>query len=218
MITKKSYRASPIVRVSDELEQDAAAPQWLSDFATNLSKSAVQPYREEQQSIYDQINSVMNGSKSKFNSVEQAVDSMKERSGLLAYHNKIDAQKYDVQKMAQLIEEAGKKESDIKLFQLHPGIQNTINNFVTDTHGNLSIPQIIEKIKSIHSQEVPEGECWDDENLFKYINDKNIEIKKNYPDNDVENMNLGKITPMNDSEIDKSNSDALFSLTPAVIK
>ena len=58
---------------------------WLKQFEKKLEKGAVQSRPAD--SIYDQINSIMNG-KSKYPSVAAAVEDMKERSGLIAYLKK----------------------------------------------------------------------------------------------------------------------------------
>lgn len=214
---KIGYRTSPIIeRSNDDVEKSPALPNWMKQFADSLQKNSVQPYKQEQ-SIFDQISSVMNGIKSKYPNVDAAVKDMQERSGLLAYKNKIEAQTDDVKKLAQQIEEAGKKHG-IKLFDLKPQIKDTFDNYIEDTHGNLSIPGIVEKIKSIHHTDVSDDAMWDDEHLLKYVSDKNTEAKKKHPDTENDNASLGKLPHFDDRDIDPSNSDALISLTPAVIK
>lgn len=79
----KNYRQQPLIRK----ESDNDGDHWLKEFEKNLEKSAVQPRTQE--SLFDQINSVMNGAKSKHKSVAAAVEDMKERSGLTAYLNKV---------------------------------------------------------------------------------------------------------------------------------
>src|SRR5258708_1492395 len=80
----KYMRYQPaITRNSDE---NISEDHWLKQFEKSLQKGAVQP--RTQQSLFDQINSIMN-QKSKYPSVEAAVEDMKERSGLKAYLNKV---------------------------------------------------------------------------------------------------------------------------------
>src|SRR5258708_11632336 len=80
----KYMRYQPaITRNSDE---NISEDHWLKQFEKSLQKGAVQP--RTQQSLFDQINSIMN-QKSKYPSVEAAVEDMKERSGLTAYLTKV---------------------------------------------------------------------------------------------------------------------------------
>src|ERR1022692_417356 len=74
-MSKNSNRhQSVITRQSDNESDD----HWLKAFENNLQKGAVQPYSND--SVFEQINSIMNG-KSKYTSVQNAVESMLERSG-----------------------------------------------------------------------------------------------------------------------------------------
>src|SRR5277367_3622508 len=81
----KYIRYQPaITRNSDE---NISEDHWLKQFEKSLQKSAVQP--KTQQSLFDQINNIMNRT-SKHSSVEAVVDDMKERSGLTAYLKKAE--------------------------------------------------------------------------------------------------------------------------------
>lgn len=211
MVTKKaSPRTMPIItRESYSVEKSPVTPHWIDDFSNSLQKISVEPMRNSQQSIYDQISSIM-GKKSKYPTVEAAVEDMKERSGLTAYLMKVQSNDEDVpnKKRAQ--------QNQIMIFKNHPQIKSTVDNYLEDTKGNLPIPAIVEKIKSIHKYDVADETDWDDPLFLKYINDKNIEINKKYPNHDNEHQNLGKMPIFNDSEIDPSNTDALHALNPAV--
>lgn len=213
--SKKSSRTLPsIERSSNTLEESTILPQWMRNFADTLQKNSVQPYRNE--SLYDQISSVMNGTKSKYSNVEEAVRDMQDRSGLLAYQNKVEAQKNSPPKIAQTTATPAKTEI-IRLFEDKPQIKDTFDNYIEDTSGNLSIPGIVERIRAIHRGDVSDDSMWEDNNLLQYVNDKNIEVKKKYPDNKADSPNLGRLTHF-DEDTDPSDNDPLFSLTPAVIK
>jgi hypothetical protein len=211
--SKSSSRTMPAVgRSSDTLEDSSVLPQWMKNFANTLQKQSVQPYRNE--SLYDQISSVMNGAKSKYSNVEDAVRDMQERSGVLSYRNKIEAQKNNPPKIAQI---AGNTEK-IRLFEDKPQIKDTFDNYIEDTNGNLSIPSIVERIRAIHRGDVSDDSMWEDDNLLHYVNDKNIEVKKKYPNSDADSTHLGRLTHFDGGDVDPSETDPLFSLNPAVIK
>lgn len=81
-----------------QLNSKSMAGQLIADqFEANLNKDAVQPRRVDE-SIFNQINSIMNG-KSKFTSVDAAVRDMQDRSGLTAYLKKSESQE-EVKKIA----------------------------------------------------------------------------------------------------------------------
>lgn len=209
-------------RNSDSLENDIVTPSWMKEFAKNLSKESVQPYQDQRYNVFDQISSIINSSKSKYSSVEDAVKDMQARSGLTAYQDKIKT-------LAQAIKTAGcscdeeehnhDDKEKVRLFEMKPQIKYTIDNFVNDTHGNLPIPSIIDRVKSIHKNDVSDDTAWNDDGLMHYINDKIIESKKQNPSqNDDAHTNLGKLPRYNEGDINPSNTDALFSLNPAVVK
>jgi hypothetical protein len=213
--SKKSSRSLPIIeRSSNTLEDSPVLPQWMRNLADTLQKQSVQPYRNE--SLFDQISSVMNGTKSKYLNVEEAVRDMQDRSGLLAYKNKIEAQKNTPPKIAQMAETPNKTEA-IRLFGDKPQIKDTFDNYIEDTNGNLTIPGIVERIRSIHRGDVSDDSMWEDENLLQYVNSKNIEVKKKYPSSEADSSNLGRLTHF-DEDSDPSDDDPFFALTPAVIK
>jgi hypothetical protein len=77
-MVKQPRHQSVVSRQSDAGYSD---DHWLREFESKLQKTSVQPRGE---SIYDQINSIMN-TKSKYPSVQAAVDDMMQRSGLNSY-------------------------------------------------------------------------------------------------------------------------------------
>lgn len=203
-----------IERSSNTLEGSPVLPQWMRNLADTLHKNSVQPYHNE--SLYDQISSVMNGTKSKYLNVEDAVKDMQQRSGLLDYRNKIEAQKNSSPKIAQMAAVPNKTEV-IRLFEDKPQIKDTFDNYIEDTNGNLTIPGIVERIRSIHRGDVTDDSMWEDENLLQYVNNKNIDVKKKYPSSDADSSNLGRLNHF-DEDADPTDDDPLFALTPAVIK
>src|SRR5579864_3439065 len=70
--------------VSRNTDEHISEDHWLKQFEKSLQKGAVQP--KTQQSLFDQISSVMNGNaQSRYPSVQAAVDDMMQRSGLTNY-------------------------------------------------------------------------------------------------------------------------------------
>jgi len=204
MMKKYSYRSTPAV-VRDE-EQ----PSWMNDFATNLEKNSVESRQtiDQRLSLYDQISSIM-GNKSKYPTVEAAVDDMQERSGIKAYWDKIKQQAEQIKRAANL--------SNIRLFNKCPQIKDTANNCIEDSRGNLSIPSIIERLKSIHKNDVADAADWDDPAFLKYLNEKNINTKMRYPDAEINSNSLGKLHRFDDEDLDPSNKDVWRSLMPTKV-
>lgn len=203
-------RHSPVInRQSDEHIDD---DHWLKQFQKSLQKKeAVQP--RSQESIFDQINSIMNGSKSKYTSVDAAVKEMQERSGLTAYLDKIKlSEREDSSKKSVASEQQAKSLPPI--LSKNPAVKQTIENYCNDTKGNLPISAIVDKIRSIHQGDVSDAKDWEDESLLKYISNANLKAKKNNPSSYFESSNLGKQDYDSDSEIDPSNTDAFSGLMP----
>jgi hypothetical protein len=203
--------------VSRHVDEGIDGDHWLKQFEKSLQKGAVQPKTE--QSLFDQINTIMN-TKSKYPSVEAAVDDMKERSGLTAYLDRMSkistpglpGKKKTAADQNQVIDK--KVELMPLVIRKCPQVKNTLENYVRDTKGNLPIPAIIEKIRSIHQGDVSDAKDWDDEKLMHLVSKLNLHAKKNNPAIFENYSNLGIHEKMNDSEIDPSNVDAFHSLNP----
>ena len=305
--------------VNRNSDENLSEDHWLKQFEKNLQKGAVQS--RNQDSIFDQINSIMNR-KSKYPSVDAAVEDMKARSGLTAYLDKVKQAENDEQVTKKASDnhneilnalkeavkssnwrDAGKLEADLDkldgnpptnamdvivgfkyfndpdlqhvkvpvdawedftvgyceghgmdeertnkqlqftktiaekhgkkfassdtnqaidkkipiVIKKHPPILKTFENCIRDTRGNLPIPAIIEKVRSIHQNDVSEAKDWDDDKLIHLVSNLNLEAKKNNPNNFENYSNLGSRDSSTDSEIDPSNTDAFFALNPAKI-
>lgn len=209
-------------RISRNSDQELYEDNWLEQLEKQLNKVAVQPARIDN-SLYNQITSIMNG-KPKYTSVEAAVEDMKERSGLTSYLSNLNKQSSDTDnkdKIAATLNKINKYVNDElkkkaqqtpSVIEKHPAIGSTIQNYIRNTRGNLPIPAIIEKVRSIHSSDVSDLRDWDDENLIKYISRLNLQEKANNPETYKNHRNLGIYDPSLDSEIDSSNSDAFNAL------
>lgn len=200
--------------IERQIDESIDGDNWISKFEKQLSKLAVQP-RSVDSSIFEQINSIMN-TKSKYTSVEAAVEDMKDRSGLTAYLNKMsELDKVENKKIASDVNNVINKKIDIMpiVIQKCPAIKNTLENYIKDTKGNIAIPAIIEKLKSIHKNDVSNHNDWDDEKLLHLVSKLNLIAKMNNPASFQNYSNLGT-HEINSSDIDPSNTDAFHSLNP----
>jgi len=207
------------ITISRNSDANIDEDHWLKQFEKSLQKEAVQPRRTDE-SLFDQIHAVMNGTKSKYSSVDDAVKEMKERSGLVAYLSK--AQSISNKKVAQDVNNVFDKKSPGKIdavvvpaaIKKCPEIKVTIENYIKTTNGNLSLPAVFEHIKSIHKTDVQDAD-WEDNNLLEFINNLNSKEKQKYNNKDRDYSNLGLADDSNNSDIDISNSDAFAILNPA---
>lgn len=202
----KYNRHQPVV--SRQSDNKIDEENWLSKLQKNLVKDAVQP-KSVDNYLFHQINSIMNG-KSKYPSVEAAVEDMMERSGVtahLANMNKTSKETSETTKVAE--------DKDIPIVIKNvPSIRHTLENYIRDTKGNLPIPAIIDKVKSIHRNDISEAKDWDDDKLMRLISRMNLEAKRTNSDSFQQYQNLGSRDQSNDSDIDPSNLDAFHALNP----
>lgn len=207
-MTNYSKRTQPIV--SRENGGYGSNDSWMQEFARHLEKNSVQS-KSQSESIYDQLYSVIRGNKPKYPTVDAAVEDMRNRTGLAAYHNQLKAEKDKAQNKT-----AQQKEIEVELFHQVPQIKDTVDNYIRDTRGNLAVPEIVDKVRAIHKNDTPDNTVWANPSFLMYVHNKNMEEKKNHPDN--ENFNgLGKVD-FQDSQRDPSNEDALHILNPAQYK
>lgn len=217
-MSSKYNRHSSVV--SRQSEQPVDEDTWLHRFEKSLLKDAVQT-RKQDSSLFDQINTIMNG-KSKFPNVDAAVQDMQERSGLTAYLQKIKQSSEEptvptARKTASVDNQSAiDKKVNLSpiVVQKSPQIKKTIENYIKDTKGNLPVPAIIDKIRSIHSKDVPDPKDWDDDKLIILVSNLNLSAKKDNPETFQDYGNLGTRDTGSNSDIDPSNSDAFHSLTP----
>src|SRR6185436_20788873 len=147
-------------------------------------------------------------------------DDMKNRSGLTAYLDKINKISNDEKHNNKKIASDDNKVIDKKItmipivFSKCPKIQQTAANHIKTTRGNLPVPAIIEKIKSIHHNDVSDANDWEDDKLIKQISRMNLEEKSKNGITEQDYNNLGMADDSNDMEIDPSNTDAFHALNP----
>lgn len=218
MSNKYIRHQSVISRNADEgIEED----HWLKQFQNNLQKGAVQSRNET--SLFDQINTIMNG-KPKYPSVDAAVQEMQERSGLLAYLQKIKlSEDTEITNTKIAADENSVFEKKIKLedaepivIKKYPNIKKTLENIIHSSRGNLSLPAIIDRLRSIHQADVSDGKDWEDQGLVIFVSRMNLnEKQKHSHDNNESNLGVQDQSAMD--EIDPANTDVFFGLNPAKI-
>ena len=98
----------------------------------------------------------------------------------------------------------------------NPAILRTLENYIKSTRGNLPIPAIIDKLRSIHRSDIAEDKMWEDDKLIRLVSKLNLEAKKNNPASYEDYFNLAVGDRDNaDSDVDPSNTDAFNALMPA---
>ncbi len=180
---------------------------WINRFGESLQKEAVQSV-DKDKSIFDQITSIMSG-KSKYQSVQAAVDDMMNRSGLTTY---LKNKKLNIKKA----QPNQKVDSTPIVIKKCPRIADTIKNYIESTRGNLSLPAILNKVRTIHKNDVSESSDWDDDNLLRWISKENLLAKTKNAPVDTDYASLGKNDNLgDDTDIDPSNTDAFNVLNTA---
>jgi len=210
MMAKQSRHQSVVNRHSDE---GYSEDHWLREFENKLQSTAVQPRGN---SLYDQITSIMN-TKSKYPSVQAAVDDMMHRSGLSTYLENVkeSQEKIPNQKTSKTAQLAANTQPDILKV---PGLQRTLENIIKETRGNLPISAIIARLQSMFSKDTPDEKVWEDERLLRLVSQLNLQAKTNNPSVFENYDTLGKGDHSTaDSDIDASNTDAFNALMPAKI-
>ncbi len=181
-INKYSSRhLSVISRDTSMTEEPIAKPSWWDDFTKHLTNNAA----KSQRSIYDEISSILGNSKSKFSSVEEAVQDLSQRTGLATFLAQ--------QKTASI--------NEPKIFQEIPEMKIFIDNYITD-HPGTSVEAVVHDLTKLNNvrDHLPDRSDVDLETRT-YINDKIAELKALHPDMNDLNMNLGKVE--HDSKVEE---------------
>lgn len=166
---KFTQRALPSIQLNS---QDNSA--WENSFIDNLQQTA----KTHSDSIYEEISAILGNTKPRYSSMSEAIDDMRNRSGLAAL--------LDAKKALAFIKEP-------KIFQEIPQMKVFIDNFVSDRPGT-SIENVVNDLLKINDikDKLPANTDIDDE-VKAYINERIVESSAKTDHNDV-NMDLGKIT------------------------
>ena len=166
---KHASRISPSFYKTDADQE----PSWYKDFIDNLKKQSV----HSEQSIHEQICSIMGVSKSKFSNVEEVVKDMQERTGLKAY--------LDHKQAVAMIQEP-------EIFKEIPEMKVFIENFIDERPGTTmeSVIHDLLAIDSIHDK-LPTSDVDDD--VKSYISKLIGLAQSKHSDSNHVDMNLGKV-------------------------
>lgn len=211
------HQAAVSRNADNSIEED----HWLKQFQKKLEKGAVQPKAVDDY-LFDQMNSIMHGN-AKYPSVAAAVKDMQDRSGLTEYLDKVKQSEEEVDETTvtktasdnnNVIDKETPAEGTPIVIKKFPAIKDTLQNIVNESKGNLSIPAIIDRLKSIHHSDISEGKDWEDEALIIFVSKVNLEEKKNNPH--IDNYsNLGRRNDAVYDDVDSSNMDVFNILMPA---
>jgi hypothetical protein len=189
MSNKYSPRSLPSVYKAEDAPTSSSS--WYNDFVGNLEKSSVQ----SQHSIYDEINAIIGNTKSKYSSVEEAVQDMRERTGLNAV--------LTAKQALAAIQEP-------EIFKQIPEMKTFIDNFVDDRPGT-SVESVIHDLMKIDTIRDRLPDRADVENDVRiYINRRLGDIKSQHTDLNKVDMHIGKV----DDSTPSTGDDPLAILEP----
>ena len=191
-MNKFSRSNAPVRTVS---QQETTFSSVYEEFIKNLGKYSVQSER----SMHDEINSILNGTKQKYSNVEEAVQDMKERSGLTAFMNAKHA-------LAFIQEPA--------IFQKIPQMKAFIDNFVEARPGTSieSVCHDLLKMDDIRSKLEDPSQI--DGEVRSYINSQIAKHQSEASDFNAVNMHIGEI----DTSSPEENNDPLAICEPNASK
>jgi hypothetical protein len=211
-MSKQPRHQSVINRQSDASNSD---DHWLRQFEEKLQKTSVQPRGNN---LFDQINTIMNG-KSKYPSVQAAVDDMMHRSGLTDYlQTKTSSiEEPDVSKPRKTAQQKDDPKTP-QVIKEKPSILRTLENIIKETRGNMPVPAVISRLHALHAADVSNEGAWEDERLIRLVSQCNLRAKKDNPANYDSFDNLGQGDHSStERDVDPSNTDAFNALMPARI-
>lgn len=176
-----------ITRDTHAVELAEKHPSWFSNFIEKIEIEAAKSKKDDY-TLFEQINNIL-GNKSKYSTVEEAVEDMKNRTGLSQYLHQI------------------KSASEAKdLFAEIPSLKTYIDNYVKERPGT-SIEAVVHDLLRIQMirDALPEG---DDvpEAVKRYINEKIGESKHNHQHNGGEDLQLGKLDLSVDQNTSRDNN------------
>ncbi len=188
------------------------APSWFREFASNLQKTSVQS-ADADRSMFDQISDIL-GTKSRYATVDEAVQDFQKRTGLAQYLQMCEADQAEVSKVASA--EMPDLEADESQFPTllkdHPEIQEFIENFIHARKGHIHGPAVTESIRIIFRNKNFSSDELEDKHLRKYISDKIADEKSK---NDHHEEPIGDLGKLDHSAPSDEAQDAFAIIAPA---
>src|SRR5271157_6012027 len=132
-MSKQPRHQSVVTRQSDAENND---DHWLKQFENSLQKNSVQS--RDSANLFDQINSIMN-TKSKYPSVQAAVDDMMHRSGLSDYLDNVKESQEIPPQPKKIAQQAPVEKQHIAhnkvptVIKHKPSIKRTLENIIKDS-------------------------------------------------------------------------------------
>lgn len=189
----------------------------LSDeIIKSLTKTSVNSVKDDGE-LFGQINSIL-GTKSKYSTVQEAVEDMQKRSGLSHYLS-LNASSSEVKKEASddlevTLDPVFDKNQMPKLLQEKPQVKGLIDNFITSRMGHVHVQAVVDKVSTLFKSDGISSDEFEDKHLRKYINDMIIEEKKKHS-SDSANSSYSEMGKADFSTSDNDNHDAFKLLEPA---
>lgn len=192
-------------------------PNWLENFAQNLSKNAVEVARDRDAhtpSIYEMMSSIVNKQKPKFSSVEEAVKAYQDRTGLSEYLKRTSSN--HMENLAKNIVEASMEDDAANLMPKEdcldtpaivkeiPELENYIINSIETNHG-IQIPALLHSIVEVFGRKGVDQQIFNDPTLLKWLNQ--IMINNHHRNQQFIPSHLGKDVGVKIDYTGKSDSN-----------
>lgn len=180
-MNKYSGRSFPTFSRSDDDQSSSLYEDWLSNLQKNSNSS-----------VQDQLSSILGLTKNKYSNVEEAVQDMKERTGLRA-----------------LLESRASAEP--KIFTQMPQMKIFIDNFVQDRPGTSIESVVHELLKSDGIRDQLSNHADIDDDVRTYINQAIGKANAMNVDHHKVDLNMGKV----DTHSPAASDDPLAICEPA---
>lgn len=202
---------------------------WIDDFANKLHQIAEDPRTaveaaraRDQQSLLDQIVSIVSRQHGQSGSVEDKVRELQDRTGLSELLRRRAQQ--TVQALQKAAEEGSEGEVVEELpegfkslpNELQDDIKNYIRNKIDTHHGNIQVPAIVEDVSKTFRLHGVQPHDVNDTRFERYVSNEIVKAKKREPSFDEHNVNIGRGVGTSDKDnSDAQNSDVFEGLMPA---
>lgn len=186
MSNKYYARGNSIIsRDESSFERGEKMPSWFDDYVSILEKQSVKS-KEDDYSIFNQISDIIGG-KSKYSTVDEAVEDMQRRTGLYG--------------VLQRKRASNNAPSNVKLFQEHPILKTYIDNYIEDRPGVAMEVVVYDILKLKPVADVLPNPSDVPAEVKKYINDKINEVNKFNVSKEHTNADLGKLDITEDTGV-----------------